>query len=503
MAQSPTASAAFTTSSPPMRAGLDADTQNRWIHSRQRARMAEGTWLTDAEDWLKMEMRSSERQEHMGNVDISKCLVRDANIQTATLHAQDPILSARGTESEADVQALDRFRGAVGQAALWPLMGNAQVMIDIQREGLVRVDVIEDQHGPTGATRLNYRHVRADLVDVFENPDDPSEILGFEEYRRRERGGKVGWFRDVLDLRGDTPVYRVLDMNGVDASEAFLVDPKTKARGAMAGDAYPFRLADGRPILPGAFFHAAKTSKTWDPYFGVELIVATLKTAVYWTFWGHCVLDASWPQRNGIDVQPAGGVRSTTDKDGPRTARIPTDPANILLWRSTGGKAGSLFQFDPASDPKTLGESIRAYQSDALLSWGLAEASAARTSSNPRSGYAISLSNETKREAQRKAAPQYKRSTLQLLTASAAMWNRWGAGEFGGPVPESGLTLEYRGIPMTADEERLEIERWKALAELGIKSRVDLIMKVEGITRTEAVTRLAEIQADNVRFPRV
>lgn len=495
----PATSAAYTTSSPPMRAGLPGEVQGRWVHQRQRARMVEGTWQTDAESWLKLEMRSSERTEHMGTVDISKCLVRDANIQTATLHAQDPVLSAD------DVPALERFRGAIGQAGLWPLMATAQVMIDTQREGLVRVDVIPDHHGAEGSRRLNYRHVRADLLDVtgYENPDDPSEILGFEEYRRRERGGKVAWYRDVLDVRDPmNPVYKVLDMQGNDASAAFLETPDG-VKGSLSGENYPFRLRDGRPVLPGAFFHAGKTSKTWDPFYGVELIVATLKTAVYWTFWGHCVLDASWPQRNGIDLQPAGGVRSSTDKDAPRTARIPTDPANILLWRSTGGKSGTLFQFDPASDPKALGEALRAYQSDALLSWGITDPSAHRTSSNPRSGYAISLSNEAKREAQRKAAPQYRRSTLQLLKVSAAMWNRWGRGEFQGEVPEEGLALEYRGIPLTAEEERLEIERWKALADLGVKSRVDLIMKVEGITRREAENRLAQIQQDNVRFPMV
>ena len=72
------------------------------------------------------------------------------------------------------------------------------------------------------------------------------------------------------------------------------------------------------------------------------------------------------------------------------------------------------------------------------------------------------------------------------------MLNRAGAAD----LPESGYRVAYHGLPLSLEERRMALEEHEKRLELGIASRVDLLMRLDGISEDEARRRLIAIRQD-------
>ena len=449
-------------------------------HSRLRRRLLTGNWRQDLREFMSREIDAI-RLKSWGEGDVTRNAFRSVVNQLAVLYDRKPIISndAPGAEELADV--LDR-------AGLWQYARRLLVMTIGMREALYRIAVVDVDGEPS----LQIRIVPSDLVYGDSNPDEPDVPTMITEYRLRQTGrGDNGWewTKDVLDIRGPEPIYRVLSADGKeDLSGAFLgVD------GGLVGEAYPYRL-EGRPCLPYVLYHAERNSDgLFDPYEGSELVEGSLVASTLWTYWRHVVRDCSHPQRWCVGVRPAGGM--VTDRDQ-NMAYIPTDPASLINFEPTSDLTPSLGQFQPGGDPGALGEAIRAYVADMSLDFGISSTDMARVSANPRSGYAIALSREGVRAAQRRSESQSRRGDLETLSKVAAFWNA----ATGSNLPESGWRIAYPGMPLSIDEKKAMIEEWQALAELGVASVVDLYMGVHNVSREAAITALERIALERSRY---
>ena len=203
---------------------------------------------------------------------------------------------------------------------------------------------------------------------------------------------------------------------------------------------------------------------------------------------------ASWPQRYAVGVRPAGGFVADS---GQNMAYIPTDPASLLNFEPSTDANPILGQFEPGSDPVSLGEAIRAYSADLSMDFGISETDLARLGGSPRSGYAISLSREGVRNAQRRAEPQFMRGDLETLAKIAAFWNR---AVPGAALPETGWELAYPGAPMGSEEKNQAISEWQNLAEMGVASPVALYMLIHTVSRETATRELERIALERARF---
>ena len=451
----------------------DTATSARWDESRQRRRLLEGTWKEDLEKQLAQEIDAS-RIAIWKSPDLTKNILRSIVNQLSVLYDQSPIVRNQSPES------VDVMRQLTSNAGLWQLAAYNQQLCIAQRESAIRVDVVGDD------PRLLYRVIPADLLYCEADVDEPDEPVTIYEYRiRTGPDGDAIWTRDMLSIAGD-PYYRVETTGGVDLTEYYL-------GGRFSGEDYPYRKADGTPILPFAFYHAKRTGKLWNAYTGHELACGTLRVAVFWSLFSHVLRDCSWPQRYFINAEVLGlrGDISTGE------ARIATDPASVLnLGARDPGTATIAGQFQAGGDPEAIGRAIRDYSADLAADFDITPADIQRSSGDARSGFAIFLTREGQRHAQRRYSPNFDRGDSSLLSATAVLMNRLA----GTSLPEDGWSLKYNGLPVSMEEAKTIIEGYEKRVELGIMSRPQLLAALDGITEEEARSRLRQIMIDSQEF---
>lgn len=454
----------------------DTETLTRWNEGQRRRRLLEGLWKVDLRQALHNEFEPRRRRQ-LGMPDTTKNLFRSLITQLAVLYDRPPIVMHRQPQA---VKAIEEIAKGAG---LWQLAVTLQQQTLAEREGLYRLDV------PEGSDKLLVRVVPSDLVWAEAPPDDPDTPELLYEYRLREDSkGQQRWTRDCFDIRDPAnPAYRVETGDGKeDLSASFI--------GALSGDAYPYRWADGRPFIPYTLYHATRTGKLWDPFRGIELVDGTLTVAGLWTQWRHLVRDASWPQRWAINAVVDGLEINRETGD----AAVTTDPSSLLNFRpKVPGQSSAVGQFAPGGDPLQLGQAIRDYSADLAQDFDLSPGDIKRThSAEPRSGYAIEITREGQRAAQRRLSPQFMRGDVETISKIAALWNR----AFGTSLPEDDWSIKYLGLPLSMEERRLIMEDQKMRAELGVTSKPLLLAAIEGITEDQARARLLEIQLDNATF---
>jgi len=432
----------------------------------------EGLWKRDLVQ-AAIKLLGRVRAKAVGPFDTTKNLTRSLVNQIAVLYDRAPLVQ------HADPMAVEFMNQQLEQAGMWQMAISMQQTVLVQRESAYRFDVPE--------SNLLVRIVPQYLLWAESSPDNPDVPVTIHEYRiRTTKEGKEIWTRDVLSIVDPaSPVYRVESVDGkTDLSGEFL-------EGSLSGDAYPYRFSDGTPFLPFVLYHATRTGKLWDPFRFVELIDGTVVVAVLWSFWQHLMMDASWPQRWGMNVKVPG-----LKADG-ETASVVTDPASILLFEQANpAQPGSLGQFQPGGDPQSMGESIRDYSADLAGEFDLSPADIQRTHTDARSGHAIEISREGQRAAQRRFEPQFKRGDVQSLSVIAALLNRARSLQ----LPESDWGIKYRGLPLGMEERKQLMEEHKMRAELGVTSKPRLLAQLEGMTLDQARETLREIAADNAEF---
>jgi hypothetical protein len=465
-------------------APLDADEIVRWTHTRLRRRMLYGYWARDLAERLRKTVGSL-RAEAWGVPDLSSNVFRASVSQLAVLYNDAP-------DVRHDLPAGQPLVEAIRRAGLWSLMQRVQRDTMGLREMFVRVDVVDDE--------LSYRPVFPDLVlarGTAEHPDRPESIR--EAVLRRTPGGSTIWTYDELDASPTSPVYRVVDARGADVSAMFLTgaDGKPAPAGGFRGDAYPYRRQDGAPVLPYVLYHAQHTGCLFDPYEARELVDGSLTVAVLWTFFTHCVRSASWPQRYVINARlPATALEGEGEN---RRGAIVADPSVVLELESAEEFTGQAIasQWTTSTDPASLQEAIGQYERRVAGYAGISPADIQRVSGDPRSGYALAISREAQREAQRRFEPQFRTGDEQLIGLSAALMNRAGAGSF----PEDGYRIAYRAVPQSADERQAAREDVMARISAGLLDKVTAYqLEHPGVSEEDAAKALEKIALINARF---
>jgi hypothetical protein len=446
----------------------------RWAESSRRRRLLEGYWADDLRARLADEYGPT-RRRRLGVPDTTKNLFRSVVTQLAILYDREPILL------HDDPAAVELMTQITRSAGLWQLAKTMQQQALGLREAMYRVDV----RGEGDEAQLLVRVVPVDIVHALADPDDPDTPHTVYEYRLRDdAAGHPRWTRDCVTVQG-VPSYRIEDQEGRET----LQDLGT-------GDAYPYTsIVTGDPVLPYVLYHATRTGRLWDAKRGVEIVDGTLTIGALWTQWRSMVRDASWPQRWAVNAQVQG-----ITADGNGDMWVETDEGSLLQFGPRQrGESVQIGQFEPGGDPKVLGEAIRAYASDLAADFDIAPADIRQThnGADGRSGYAIEISRDGQRHAQRRYEPQFRRGDVQLLGVIATLWN---VSQGAQVLPEDGWGIEYPGLPLSMEERRLLLEQFDRAAELGITSRPALLAKLEGITEDQARERLRVFVQDEREF---
>ena len=450
---------------------------SRWEHTRLRRRMLDGQWADDLRARIRQAVGTT-RSEAWASLDMSACPLRSIARELAVLYSAPP-----DVRHDDGSDAIAGLVDAVARSGLWAVMPRFQQWAIGCNEYLMRAHV--DAVGS-----LRYRPVPPDMVTARASAADPATPVRVEELRLRTdpATGDLRWTWDVLDVSDPTaPQYRVLsaDRDGGapdDLTAVYLEDP----------GAYPYRRSDGSPVLPYVLYHASHTGdRLWDTYHGIEAVEGTLDLAMAGSLWLHVLKDASWPQRYAVGATPAAASAGPSG-NAPRT-EVVTDPATLMVLEALSeDQQPQVGQWKAGGDVESMGRSIDSYGTRMAQEAGVPPSDVQRLGGTARSGYAISLSNEGKRQAQRMYSGQFRESDAALMSLSAVLLNR----ATGSSYPERGYNIAYQEIPLSPQE--LEARRAHVLESMaaGLMSRVEAYIHLHpGISETQAAADLADIDA--------
>ena len=454
----------------------------RWEHTRHRRALMEGRWQRLLEDRLQTQLGSTRRQA-WGLPDMGTNAYRQVCYSLACLYDAEPDVKHNRA---GDVSALTDM---ISRSGLWPQMSRFQAMTIALREMWMRVDV-EDG-------RIIYRPVAPDMTIAESDPSRPTIPTAYAEVRLRHVRGETVWAWDVLDIRDPANPSYTVRLATDDAK--FGEDVTEEVLGArFDGAAYPYRRTPrgdevlGAPILPVVLYHASLYGdRLFDPFFGVETYEASLNQSVFSTFLAHSIRDASFPQRYAIGVRIAGSDMVDGGTRGQRV-EVVTDPTTILMLDAAMEQQPQVGQFTAGADVSTLEATIAALAHRLATDAGLSPSELQRTSGSAKSGYAISLSNEGRREAQRKYIPQQREGDERLLAVTATLFNR----AMGTQFPEGGYSILYREIPLSPEELSSRRQHVLEMLEAGLMRRVDALRYFGSLSEEDARAALEAIDAE-------
>lgn len=463
----------------------------RWEHTALRRRMLQGTWENDLEDELYRHL-PSDRREAWGPSDLSSNVFEQVNRQLSVLYTERPQIH----NIEGDIEVLQQM---VNDAGLFPLMQRMQQYTLGMRESVMRIDVNPHAEGmAVDYPGIQYRIVTPDYCICDASPDLPDKPNYYQELRlRTDPQGKHVWVWDIFDIRNlNNPRFGMYKAGadgsiGIDVSEDYMGHP------AHIGlDAYPYIDSSGRPFLPITLYHAEKTGMLWNTYDQSQLVYGSLQSAVFFSFFSHALRDASWPQRYAIGVTLSGLTAMDQDTTA-RRAGIATDPSSILMFQPTEDTQPQIGQFQPGADVQSLLESIAKYEYRVATTSGISPAELQRTSGDPRSGYALAVSRQGQREAQRKYAPVFRMADEELLTKTAILSNRF----LGTSLPETGYRIAYKSLPLSPDETRAAREDIIAKLNSGLISPIQAMqIMYPDLSEEQARQELLKIRRERAEF---
>jgi len=233
--------------------------------------------------------------------------------------------------------------------------------------------------------------------------------------------------------------------------------------------------------------------RLWNWRGNWETVQACLDLGVNFTFLGHVLRDASFPQRYTLDCGFV-GAGTIESPDGTSRMEVIADPAVIMRAESTQeGRQPIISQFQPGADPAMLEGVISALANRIAIDAGLPPADIQRMGGTAKSGYAIALSNEGKRTAAKRYAPIFRPVDERMIETTAVLMNR----ATGSNLPEFGYQVRYRDLPLSPEELAARRANVIELRNAGLISRVKAYQELNpGITEATARQELARIDAE-------
>ena len=456
----------------------DEADQHRWREQGLRIRLLNGKHINDVRDEIEDMFALEIAADMQVNPDLSRNPFKLIYQQLNVAYLEPP--EVRVSDEEADLSTIITPR-------LWAQQQGTSLYCLSLNEVLVRVDW---KHW-ADATEASYRLVMPDTVVCEAMPHQPDEPGMVSELRYR---GDV-WTWETWDVRDPKePVFLIeeIDDNGD------RVDATAKWAPELAGS-YPYRNRAGDPILPFVLYHKSVGSRLWSWTKGMELSRGALRLAALWTHWSDGFMNAAYPQRYAIDIETQAGQSRTIG--GTPVDVVPVDRKSIIKFVSKGPGGGSLGQFQASMDPVAGAESLRIYEQGLAVYAGLNPSDLQVTQAQ--SGYAIVVSREGQRRAQKLVEPSFRMADQKLLATAAALSNIYAGTDL--PEDPRDYSIHYRALKASMDERKAHAELLKSESEMGIASQIDVMRglhpEIESDEQAlERLLRVKQIEKDLANF---
>lgn len=473
------------------------------VHDEERSRLLVPMARVLAEDWSDVaaaymsEFIAEERLASWGPPDTSDNVFADICRQLATPGHYGHRPTIRHRDASADV-LIDP--GGLLDQARW-----ASRLQSVEYHAWGLGDMLVHVHAPS-ADKLVVRPVYPFNVYVEPSEEDPSEPVVLWELRRRyvtAAGGTI-WAWDRWSIREDDTYFRVVaaqdgqyDQNAVGVKDGEDITALLFGE-TFEGDDYRWRLEDGSPALPFAWYRTADTGSLWQSTVRYGAFKATLAVAVLSTYVMHAARDASGSTVivHGLEP-PATTSRRIGSEDQTRSIHL-SPGAMLFLAEREGSKGVGVTTVGPGANLQPLDLFLRAKRQQAAERFGIGDAGAVANSSNPTSAQSLLISQATRREAAEQSEELFRSGDLALLRACSVVLRAQGVN-----VPEDGYTVQYWRPDAMPQEmaARREQDTWDV--SNGYRSTVDVYMdRYPGTSREDAIRALARVRMDESEITR-
>jgi hypothetical protein len=432
------------------------DDMQRADHSALRYRMTHGTWAEDLENALAAHI-SLERRQAWGVQDMTSNVFKSVTSQVGGV----PYDSAPTVTGAAGSEGLVGVGGLLDKSGIWQLQQRTCEDLVACREMFVRADY----SAAGGLVFTPYAPHRVFVEADPRAPDRPRKVALLDE---RELNGEEVWTWEEWNLDAENGpswgIYSASDGERTDLTSKF-----SDSASAQRGKNYGWMVGDV-PYIPGVLYHAAKTGRLWDPWYGIEAVAGSLTLAVLNTFWVHCLRDASF-----LTVLLVGGVPAgikISNRAGQTYHYLPLEPGTINLVERQPKFEGQVtaIQLQPGSDPLKLIEAIQVFEGRVAVYAGVQHSDITRTSGDPRSGVALAISQHGLRSAQRRLEPQLRRGDTELIEVAARLCVQNGLA-----VPLSGYSISYTSLPLSPEEIAARDTSIQRRLGMGLLTEVDAL----------------------------
>ena len=453
----------------------DAETAYRWRETAKARRVLESsTWRMDLKSFM-IGVLGEQRAQAWGQPTIATNLLKSVVGKIAQLYRIRPTESNLDA-NEAQLQYMKEINPFKRSRR------HNRLVIGL-RENLIRVhwNKATSQSG----AGVDIELVTPDYVTVEAAATAPTVPLVITHTVRMKdplrKTQRDHWFRLQWDVRGEEPVFRVLDAerNDVDRSKDFEIE------------GYEWVDSEGVPYLPWVLYHAEDTGCLFDPDAWDQILDGTFVIAMMATMYLHVVKNASWAQAYSIDAVLKG---TKTEGEGTTSHRsVQTDQRSLLQFASDGNSP-QLGMLDKPADPKYVIEAIIEYADWVLSQIGL---SVSQTDA-PQSGVALTIRRDGAIRLQQEYVDTFRLGDEQLLSVVAKVSNTFSVDPKVPALPVDGWRVKYPAAPDTRNEVVEKLDNREKQITLGVMSLVDLMIEMNpDLTRFEATAELVRIGKEN------
>jgi hypothetical protein len=317
--------------------------------------------------------------------------------------------------------------------------------------------------------------------------DDPTEPVVMRRLRIRRINQEAVYTWDVWDV--SDPAFPSWGVYLAEGSGKLGRDVTFEATGsdALEGDAYPWRRLNGSPFLPWSIHRSWDVGDLWNWQRGRSVARGTLQAMMLFSACNRAALNATGKVALVFNAKPIGSTVRGTD-DGMQTMSLDAEPGDLVYHVPLeSGVQPSVTEIGEVDTLPALQAYAMAYSSQLAADMGITPTDAVRAGANPMSGVAIHLTNETKREEQRRRGPLCRKADLRTVRHAAYL-----AG-----LDPAGVGIVYHEVGKSPDEERAEREDQEWSLKNGFASSSDVMMaRNPGMSREEALLELARIQRE-------
>ena len=269
---------------------------------------------------------------------------------------------------------------------------------------------------------------------------------------------------------------------------------EAKANGKLGEDLTPqlgaieyvWKTPEGKPYLPWVIDRSFDVGDLWNHKRGRGTARGTLTGMMLTSAATAIALRSTGKVALVFDARPLG--QTVQSSGGVATISLEAQPgAIVFLERLKAENQPSVSEIGEVDTLGVVAQYAKDYGAQLAQDMGISPSDVVRTGANPASGAALQITNEGKRQEQRRRGEIARQADLHMLRCAA-----WLKG-----LSIEGLGVQYYELELSTTEMEAKARTDQAELAMGIVSQVDVLMsRRPGLTREQALEHLRRVRQD-------